>query len=676
MYQLQWYQFLLLYVLLFVQSCHDNKDIQVETNQPKIDSIQYWINASKDRSLTPEQKHVQIDKAYKALANTDDSLKHAFLSDIAYCYFKFKDTTKFKKVNQEALEIAQALKDTLSIADIHWSYADFYNKNEKYSNAFYHYNTAYNYFSKKGVDYETGRMLYAMSYIKGRFKDYSGSEVLNIKAIDKFKRIKNYKYLYISYNHLAVLQNDIDEYDRSLLYHEMAMEYLDKLDDKSSFISTSLNNIGSVYLQKKNYQKALVYFQQALKETQSLEDKARIIDNIAYVELLSEKDPDLTFVENQMLRALHIRDSLDNKSGVVVSQKHLGEYYLKTGDTAKAHVFIHNANKTAKSIKNSRDYLSTLQLLAKVDQRKSQLYLNEYIRYDDSLKKVEWQLQNKFTRIAYETDEYIEETKRLSQQRIWISVAALGSILILTLLFYIRVQKSKNERLIMEGEQQKANEQVYLLSLRQQSKLEEERIKERNRISEELHDGILGRLFGARMGLGFLELKGNDEALHRHETLMAELQDIEKEIREVSHRLHNNSKTSQINFESILNKLLQNKSKIGDFSFTLRIDDNFSWEHMSDFVKVNLYRIIQESLQNIIRHAKATHVNIQFWNENDQIKLIIEDDGIGFNNKKVKKGIGLKNIQSRVHKLHGQLHVKSIPDKGTKISIELPIKPI
>ena len=80
---------------------------------------------------------------------------------------------------------------------------------------------------------------------------------------------------------------------------------------------------------------------------------------------------------------------------------------------------------------------------------------------------------------------------------------------------------------MFDNDQQKANEKIYLMTLKQQEKLENEKIKERNRISEELHDGVLGKLFGTRMNLGFLAIDGDKKTLKQHRFYLDELQTIE-----------------------------------------------------------------------------------------------------------------------------------------------------
>jgi signal transduction histidine kinase len=281
--------------------------------------------------------------------------------------------------------------------------------------------------------------------------------------------------------------------------------------------------------------------------------------------------------------------------------------------------------------------------------------------------------QNKFARISYDTDLYIEETERLSEEKLWITLVAISLFLIFILFYFLIVQKIKNENLLLETAQQQSNEQVYLLTLNQQSKLEEEKIKERNRISEELHDGILGRLFGTRIGLGFIKVDAEEKNNKKYQLFLNELQNIEKEIRKVSHQLSDNFDGSEVNFTSIVKQLILNKSEVGNFKYESDFDENINWYLLNPIIKVNLYRIIQEATQNIIKHANAKNVCIMFYLKNNSLILSISDDGVGFDSKKKRNGIGLKNIKSRVKKLNGVCFVSSALNKGTKIKIEIPI---
>lgn len=215
---------------------------------------------------------------------------------------------------------------------------------------------------------------------------------------------------------------------------------------------------------------------------------------------------------------------------------------------------------------------------------------------------------------------------------------------------------------------------MYILTLQQKAKLEEEKVKERNRISEELHDGVLGKLFGTRFGLGFLNIKGDDDVLEKHQSLLNELQDIEKEIRDVSHKLNDNFNSDTVNFTFIITQLLKDKSELGGFTYDFNIDSEISWKTTNEVTKANIYRIIQEALQNILKHAKAEKVTLAFSKDDQHIIINLKDNGVGFNSKKGKKGIGIKNIKSRVKKLNGSVEFLSELNKGTSLIIKIPYK--
>ena len=640
------------------------------------DSVSTWIRASKNTSYALQERKQFLIKAYHIVkASQIDSTHVRNLTTIAFRNLRLGDITLFKKRTSEALALATRLNDSFAIGDGHWNYASYYNQLQVFDSAYHHFDTANKYFDKSGHISESAKMQYGMAFIKGRFKDYSGSEVLTFMAIKKFKQIEDFKSLYSCYDHLGTLQNDIYEYDKALYYYDRSLEYLDEFKNNQTQYQASLNNIGITYLKKEDYTQALQNFNTLLKNDRlKLNNKdyyARALDNRAYCRLLMK---DTLHVSKQLNEALQIRDSLGNKGAVVISKIHLARYYTYAQDSVKAIAAAKEANRLAEEIRNSRDYLESLSILATLDPKNSATYLKRHIEYSDSLQIIERKIQNKFTRIAFETDEYIEETKRLSEQKVWITVIGLVIFLVLGLLFLIWRQKLRHNFLLFENEQQKANEQIYLISLNQQEKLENEKIKERNRISEELHDGVLSQLFGTRMNLGFLVIEGDENSVKQHQLYLKELQTIEKEIRNVSHELSDNIASSQINFLSIITEVLETKSKLGHFKFELDFDESIDWQKINQIIKANLYRIIQEALQNIIKHAQAKNVSL-FFNV-DKLKLVLEikDDGIGFDTKQKPRGIGMRNMTSRIKKLNGEFTVLSKPTKGTLLTIQIPFK--
>lgn len=184
--------------------------------------------------------------------------------------------------------------------------------------------------------------------------------------------------------------------------------------------------------------------------------------------------------------------------------------------------------------------------------------------------------------------------------------------------------------------------------------------KVRKRISKELHDNI-----GSQLGYlkRFISEKLNDNAINDA------IDTICNDIRNLSHEVSPSDLTF-IGFEhaasDLANSLSKQTSITLDFScynFPKQLDEN---------LETQLYRVLQEAINNIIKHADATHINIQLVGHEDYSSIIIEDNGNGFNLNNTSLGLGLKNMTSRINQIGGALEIDSVIGKGTSINIVFP----
>jgi len=292
---------------------------------------------------------------------------------------------------------------------------------------------------------------------------------------------------------------------------------------------------------------------------------------------------------------------------------------------------------------------------------------------NDSIQKEERATRDKFFRIRYETDKIEQENIQIARERMWLMILSGGLLVTLLLLYIIITQRAKNKELRLIQKQQEANEEIYNLMLSQQDKIEEARTAEKSRISQELHDGVLGRLFGTRLSLDSLNMNTNPEAVKTRGQYIEELKNIEQDIRKVSHELSSDFIAGS-GFMDIIKTLVETQTKAYKLKYKLDFSENINWDKVPNKTKIHIYRIVQESLQNIYKHANAGMVKISVILKNNVICLTITDDGSGFDVNKAKKGIGIKNITSRVDEIQGKLVIKSEKGKGTKIEIQVPVK--
>ena len=648
----------------------------VNTSQTPGDSIAIWIKAAKDRNHSQQERAAYLKKAYiQTHREYNDSLRCSHLLDIAHAYYKLDDSLQFRKVNKEGFRLAVTLKDSNNIARSHWYWGNFYTKKGIKDSAYYSYFKAQKMYELAHNDFYSGRMLLNMAIIQSDLKDYTGSEITAVKAISILKPLQKYRQLYGCYNNLGIVLNELGDYDKALFYHNKALEYQQKIEKKNSFKPSILNNIGVVYEMRKEFKKAINYYKQALQEKDLKQNNTRLyamlLDNLAYSML---KLNDTLAAKELFYRSLKIKDSIGDFKSMSINKLHLAQYYLVVKDTGKAVQLISEAKELSAKTHNDRDLLTSLLLLSKLDKKNNYQYSSQYIKLNDSLQKKERSIRNKFARIRFETDEFIDENERLSRQKRLLFLV-LGFLALLSGMgFVIKNQITKNKELKFEQLQQNANEEIYNLMLAQQFKFDEGSRKEKKRISQELHDGVLGKLFGTRLILNTLNDKADEESIKKREKYISDLQEIEEEVRNVSHELHNRSLITDVGYVRLIENLLESQCKISNFEYEFSHDDNIVWEEVNGSLKMNLYRILQEAIQNINKYAKATKVAINFKSEDNTIILEIHDNGVGFHKNSKNEGIGLKNMRSRVAKLKGELTLNSSPGKGTSIHISVPYR--
>ena len=280
----------------------------------------------------------------------------------------------------------------------------------------------------------------------------------------------------------------------------------------------------------------------------------------------------------------------------------------------------------------------------------------------------------KFTRIEYETDQIKSENSDLMVQNrnLVYFFSALGILGLL--IFIIKTQKAKNRELLFKQQQQNANEEIYNLMISQQNTLECSRIEEKKRVARELHDGVLGRMFGVRMNLDGLNEFQDELAVNQRTNYLSELKNIEQDIREISHDLNREKSELINNFVAIIDKLFEEQKKTYKSKLNTIIDSSIKWELVSNSIKINLYRILQESLQNINKYAEANNIRIEFNKLENHIVLKVSDNGKGFNVKTAKKGIGIQNILFRTNECKGIVDIKSAKAEGTFITVTVPVE--
>jgi signal transduction histidine kinase len=671
---LKHYFYILVLTCLFASCSKEQKEVKNNT-----DKLDFYLNEIKNnnRKSIDDTKYLN-DKLLSILKNQKNTVANR--KNLQKVLGQLNDLGEFSLLQSSAkilLRKANDSKDTLSAGYSYYFFGQSAFKREVLDSAYLYFSKAEKILISKDTKL-LGNLFLNKSSIQLRYNDFLGAENSASQAL-KYSRLNpDLLCQYDSYTNLGIASIGNENYSKSIEYHFKALDLVvdNKLFPEYFLREISLNNIGNCYQNLKQYNKAIEAFEKALKNTKLKSSKpivyATLLDNLAYCKF---KNGDKNNFENLFLESLKICDSLKLDSKVVYSKIHLSEFFYER-DTIKAQIYAKEALDVAKRTKNSNDLLLSLKQLSLVEHKNAARYSKDYIKISDSLQQEERKAKDKFARIAFETDEIIQEKDKLAEQNRNLLYFFLGTLFVGLLLFVIRTQRAKNRELLLKQQQQKVNEEIYNLMISQQATIEENRVKEKKRIAQELHDGVLGRLFGARLNLDSLNRFTDEESVNSRFNYLAELKNIEQDIREISHDLNREKYVLINNFVAIVSNLLEEQSNSFEAVLLSSLDESIQWDKVANNVKINLYRILQESLQNINKYANAKNISVELRKDNGQIVLKISDDGIGFDVNTKKKGIGLQNMQSRVQECEGTFEIKSKKGKGTTTVVMVPLEKV
>jgi two-component system NarL family sensor kinase len=460
------------------------------------------------------------------------------------------------------------------------------------------------------------------------------------KAEQLYLLTGNTKSLASTYTNEGLCYSEISMADSAIHYYSLALQ-LEKQHSNNYGLGILYNDIGLVYQNRKEYGKALPYLFEALRYRHMMNDKAgeaSTLLNISSSYFIQNKPE----IQEKYLLASH-RIALDIKSYRILRKTSsiLFRFYhdKKQYDKALGYVSVMNMAKDSVLTEESARQIAEMQL--KYDSEKQALEID----------KKTLALENANLDIA--------------RKRSVILFLVIASVLIvLTALLLYNWYRHKKQR---EIDAQLLHQQ----ELRNKAIIDAEE-KERIRIARELHDGIGQQLSAVKMNLSALDAElqmGEDSRMH---TLLSLVDDSVKEVRTVSHNMMPNA-LIRSGFVSATRDLV-NKISSDD---TLKIDLQVIGlnDRLSNTAESVLYRVMQECISNIVKHAQATAISIQMIRHDSHLNVMIEDNGKGFDTSLINtfEGIGLKNIISRVQYLNGTVEFDSSPERGTTVNIDVPL---
>lgn len=227
---------------------------------------------------------------------------------------------------------------------------------------------------------------------------------------------------------------------------------------------------------------------------------------------------------------------------------------------------------------------------------------------------------------------------------------------------------------------------VVLLIMRELNKVNQKRIRqqqfsqqllgsqedERKRISGELHDGIGQNLLVIKntLQLGLNNMPSNEQSNEFFQSASDIVSETIQEVRQISHNL-SPQHLEQLGLTSTLESVIENVDRVSPIHFSMKLDDIDGLLPVESEIQV--YRIVQESLNNILKHSQATEAKVVINKFSDTISIMISDNGVGFSGFTEGKGIGLAGMQERAQLLQGQIRIEPGIESGTSVHLTLKV---
>lgn len=440
-----------------------------------------------------------------------------------------------------------------------------------------------------------------------------------------------------------------------------------------SLIGKNLRNIGALFTESGQSDSAISYLNEAGKALHKQDNPAELANLFAIifeVQMRGLKN----FVEaRKCLDSCRFYYSqLNDNNQLAFYHIKEGIYHLEMKDCNKAVSYFQKAIELYNTVSSTEGYMYGLSSLASAQEacgnlKESLATLRQHNDLRDKVFKEQTAKNLALYQTRFETQKKEIENLELKSKNQWLILGfGIGFILLIGAGFWFY----KYREIVLERRLTVAKREEQRLRFLEVIQAQE---KERTRIASELHDGI-GHLMAA-IKLNSSAIQVSDE---RNKQILNNTQEIidqaAKEVRQISHQLMPQS-LSELGLLASLNELANRINKGGKIQITVLKNEPIKLDKATE---VAVYRIVQEVLNNTLKHANASEFSIDYVLDEHIFTLILKDNGKGFSLEEMEKtiGIGWKNIRSRVELVNGKMDLFSAPNLGVQLEIIIPQKPL
>lgn len=630
-------------------------------------------------SVQGQQSQINTIKEQLKAKNLTDSLKIKLYGDLGWYYsnvsidsaFKYsKKALRLSKLTENQNGIAQSLND---IGIIHYRISDF-------DSSIVYYKKALDIRAKLKDSTRIAAIYNKIGIAYNQLFTLDSAIFYTLESLKIYEDLGLKRYVAVSLNNVANLYRDTKQYQKALQTHRQALQTRNEINDEHGKVQSYVG-IGNTYVFLKKNDSARVYYLKAIESGEKLNLIRELSTSYNNLGNINKEEENYNEAIHLFLKAKKIRERLKDNYGIASTSLNLGDLYIRTKNYRLSQKNLYSSLTVAKKIKADEliqnIYRALVQLKAYQKQSDSIVYYQEqYIKMrdaslnDEVLSQVtnyekKYESEKKEKEIALQKQELLDQELKLKNRNLYIILISSISVivLIITIGLYKR-QQFKKQQLLKELDLKDA-----LAKIKTQNKLQEQRLE----ISRDLHDNIGSQLTFIISSIDNLKYVSKDI----NEAVKDKLSNISSFTFDTIHQLRDTiwaMNKNQISFEEFHSRIMSYIEKAKTVKSELEFDVNNKITSNIVFTSVqgmNLFRVIQEGINNAIKHSEASKIAINFSEKDKSISFEIKDDGKGFDKESFSAGNGISNIENRISSINGKAFINSEPGNGTTISIKM-----
>ncbi len=513
----------------------------------------------------------------------------------------------------------------------------------------------------------------------GNYKDAALNHFITAK--DLFFANNQHRFYAIALNNIGLVFKELKNYEKARENYYLALDGFDATGDKNG-MAAALTNLAEVYANEKEYEQAFVYLDKAIEQSETDNYTFGLCKSHQTAANIYLKQGEYDMAIMNYNKSLSFAEIINHPYHKIYSNLGLARTFILQGGQEGAFSYAYESLEAAIDIGHlvlqyeSYEVLSTLYEQVGEFEKSLAHYRKHTELKDDMLNKIalhqiyDLEIKSLNDRARFQELELISKELTIQQKKNQLIFSIIAFVLAMAGIYFVYLNYRNRQRVKMQEMTIRHNEKKSHASI-------EAEILERKRIGQELHDCLGQMLSVAGMHIGILQKKKEIPEQHKDKLLAAAMHSVEEAFAEVRNISHNLAPTllSEKGLEGALKNLSDQVNQGGRLHMSY---ETFGLEsNMNSLVENTLFRAIQEILNNTIKHSQATALSFYVTQRVNEINLMAEDNGKGFDTADLEhlNGSGLTYMKTRIENLNGSIHIDSTPLRGTLINIVLPLNP-